>query len=99
MAICLVSGKLVRANSAPIQGAVVGWKVDVAGGEVLFIDGEAVSVDDEFTVLTAPDGTWAINLIQGAKMRINIIELGLHRQVTIPAQVTATLEELLNGDI
>ena len=53
----------------------------------------------EKTITTDPNGVFAINLLQGAKVVMRIGEINLHRQVTIPAQSSATLEEVLNADV
>lgn len=96
MAVCTVSGRVIDVNGSPVIGAVVGFSPDGPGVE--FIDGDAVS-RDERVATTGPDGTWSVNLQQGARVVIRIEEIGLHAQVQIPEQSSATLEEVLDGNL
>lgn len=97
-ALCQVSGRVTDINGSPVIGAIVGFMLDAPGNEPTFLDGDALSTGEK-VITTDPDGTWAINLLQGAKVVIRIEEINLHRQVTIPAQASATLEEVLNADV
>jgi hypothetical protein len=99
VAVCQVSGRLTRINGSPIGQAIIGWRLDSPPNEPTFINGNAVASEDELILQTDENGEWAVNLEQGARMMVRIEEIGLHRQVRIPEQAAATLEEVLDADI
>lgn len=100
MAVCNVTGRLTRINSSPIEGAVVAWRLDTDPNAPSFDDaGNALASDDEFVEETDPNGEFAINLTQGTRMVLRIPALSVYRQVRIPEQSSATLEEVLNADV
>jgi hypothetical protein len=94
MAICLVSGRITRANGSPMAQVNVSWRLDAAPNT-----STEVSPQDELNVVTDDNGDWGISLTQGQRMVVRIPELRIFRQVRIPEQAAATLEEVLNADI
>ena len=100
MAVCNVTGRLTRINSAPIEDAVVAWRLDTDPNAPSFdANGNALSSADEFVEVTDANGEFAINLTQGVRMIVRIPALSVYRQVRIPEQASATLEEVLNADV
>lgn len=96
--VCNVTGRVTDINGSPIKGATVAFRLDSPGNQPVFVDGDALSTDEK-CLATDENGSFAINLLQGAKVVVRIAEINLHRQVTIPAQASATLEEVLNADV
>ena len=94
MALCLVSGTIERASGSPLAGVSVFWRLDAAPNTQV-----QVSPQDELKTTTDQNGQWAISLEQDLRMIVRIPELRLFRQVRIPTQAAATLEEVLNADI
>ena len=94
MAVCLVSGRVTRASGSPLANVNVSWRFDAAANT-----STEVSPQDEMNVATDANGDWAISLTQGHRMVVRIPELRIFRQVRIPEQAAATLEEVLNADI
>lgn len=99
MAVCNVTGRLTRITTAPIEGAVVAWRLDTDPNAPSFVGGDALAADDELIETTDVNGEFAINLTQGARMVVRIPALNVYRQVRIPTQASATLEEVLNADV
>lgn len=98
MANCILTGRLVDLTGSPIQGVPVAFRPDRGRNDVLFADGAALG-DDEHVEYTGEEGEFAISLTQGLRLVIRIDSVDVHRQVTVPAQDTCTLEELLNADL
>jgi len=98
MATCIVSGKLIDATGSPLALAPVGVRLDQSPNDLQFSDGSAIT-RTEVLELTDEYGQFSMALAQGLKIVIRIDDLNLHRQVTVPNQASATLEELLNGDL
>ena len=98
MAQCVVSGVVVNLIGQALARSVVAFRLDQAPNDVVFVDGQAVA-HDELIEYTDELGRFAVSLPQGQRMILRIDDLGLHRQVRVPAQAAATLEELLDADI
>ena len=94
MALCLVSGRITRASGSPLAGVNVSWRLDAGPNTSV-----EVSPQDELNVATNNNGVWSISLTQGQRMIVRIPKLRIFRQVRIPEQAAATLEEVLNADI
>jgi hypothetical protein len=94
MAICIVSGRVTRASGSPLAGIPVYWRLDAAPNSQI-----QVSPQDELKTITDNNGNWSISLEQDTRMIVRIPELRLFRQVRIPTQAAATLEEVLNADV
>jgi len=99
MATCLVSGRLVDSQGQPVPGAVVSWRPDAPANSPVFIGQNAISSARDFVLQTDADGRWEVRLEQGLAVIVKIDELGLDRQVVVPARSQATLEEVLNAVI
>lgn len=99
MASCIVSGRITDVNGSPVSGAVVGFRLVSPGNEPVFdADGNALATWSKI-VATDDNGNWSITLLQGQQFVIKIDAIRLHRQVTIPEEASATLEEVLNADV
>ena len=99
MAQCVISGTLVNVVGTPMAHATIGVRLDQAANQVVFdADGQAIG-DEERLELSDENGDFSISLLQGLKIILRIEVLKLYRQVTVPARATATLEEVLNGDL
>jgi hypothetical protein len=98
MAQCIVSGTLTNLTGAPIASATVIFRLDQGANDVTFKDGNAIT-EDEHVELTDEYGNFSVSLTQGTRVLVRIDKLRLHRQVLVPESATATLEELLDGDL
>jgi hypothetical protein len=98
MANCIVDGKITTMAGAPVAGAVVAFRPDAPANDVNFVDDGAVS-RDEIVRITDENGEFSVTLLQGAAIAVRVDEINLFRQVTVPAQSQATLEELLDANL
>lgn len=98
MANCVITGRLTSVTGQPLALATVGIRLDQAPNDVQFLDGNALTRTEHLET-TNEYGDFSVSLTQGMNIVIRIEDLGLHRQVTVPTAASATLEELLNGDI
>lgn len=99
MAQCVVSGLIANLAGQPVASAQVSFRIDRPANDVAF-DGDGSAVADvELIEYTDEYGRFEIALTQGLQVRIYVPELGVHKQVTVPATATASLEELLNGNV
>lgn len=98
MAQCIVSGRLTNLVGTPTASATVAFRLDRGPNDVAFSGGDALT-EDEVVELTDENGNFSVSLTQGARVTVRVDKLGLHRQVLVPETATATLEELLNGDL
>lgn len=98
MAQCLITGTLVTLTGQPLSNEVVGWRVDSAPNAAPFVDGKAVG-REELVATTDAQGQFSVTLTQGLAVIVRIEALSLCKQITIPAQPTATLEELLDASL
>jgi len=98
MAQCVVSGVVVNLIGQALARSVVAFRLDQTPNDVVFTTAGAVA-HDELVEYTDEFGRFAVSLPQGQRMILRIDDLGLHRQVRVPAQAVATLEELLDADV
>jgi len=98
MSQCVITGRLTSVTERPLALATIGIRLDQAPNDVQFLNGNALTRTEHLET-TDEFGNFSVALTQGVKIVIRIEDLGLHRQVTVPSQASATLEELLNGDI
>ena len=95
---CLISGTLADVNGSRIQRATVAVRRASSPNNPIFVGTQAIS-DEEHKILTDENGQFSISLVQGLDIVMRIDAIGLHRQVRVPEQASATLEEVLNADV
>ena len=95
---CIITGKLTTAAGQAMASEPVAFAVDRAANDVLFLGSRAIG-DKERVDLTDENGEFSVALEQGLRVIVRIDALNLHRQVTVPSLATATLEEVVNGDL
>ena len=95
---CIITGKLTTVTGEAMASEPVAFAVDRAANDVLFLGSQAIG-DKERVDLTDENGEFSVALEQGLRVIVRIDAINLHRQVTVPSQTTATLEEVVNGDL
>jgi len=98
MAQCVISGKIVGPTGRAMAREPVAFAVDRTANDVVFMGSRALG-DAEAVEYTDENGEFSVALEQGLGVIVRIDALNLHRQVTVPSSATATLEELVNGDL
>jgi hypothetical protein len=101
--VCIVSGLIVDIRGAPVAGTRIGVTMDVATSAAspnsgAFVTGRAFG-RSPVDVVTDENGRFSLSLERRLPIIIHIDEIGVHRQVTVPDAPTATLEEVLHGDV
>ena len=96
MAICTLTGTIVKADSSPMSGqqilaVIKSTQVD-QGGQV--VDSVGVS-STPIEAFTKDDGSFSIDLLQGATVVLEIPAINLRKEVLIPALTTADFTALV----
>lgn len=96
MPTCLISGILKRVDETPMPDQVVQATIqsrsDDQGGQLV---GVAGIVSDPVEAYSDLDGTFEINLLQGAIVLLEIPSICLSKLVLVPTVATAKLEDLI----
>jgi hypothetical protein len=98
MALCTITGTLTSVTGQAMGREPVAFSVDKPANEVVFLGSRALG-DAERVEYTDENGDFSVALEQGLQVIVRIDAINLHRQVTVPLLATATLEELVNGDL
>jgi hypothetical protein len=88
MAICRLSDTLLQPNERPSVGTVVEARVNN------FPVGNRLS-NKVLEARTDQQGVFYVDLVQGSLVRLNIRELGIDIEFTVPATSTTTLAILM----
>jgi len=95
-AVCQVSGTICGVDGAPKAGAQVRASVKSTqadqGGQVA---GGAGITSEVVSAITADDGTFTIQLLQGATVELEIPDINLRKEVLVPATSTADFVNLI----
>ena len=94
--ICTVTGTICKADgsvlpSAQVTGTIKSTQQD-QGGQVA--DGVGVG-SEEIEAFTGDDGAFAIDLIQGATIVLEIPAINLRKEILIPAETTVDFTTLI----
>lgn len=90
-ATCVVSSTLYGPDGAGYAGALVRARVDIT---TPVSTGSGLATREAGRAYTAADGTWAMTLIQGLTVWIEIPAAGVDHLLTVPAASTATLTDV-----
>lgn len=94
--ICQVTGTILNIDNSPNIGAQVRATIKSTqqdqGGQVA--GGAGVS-SDSVTAITGDDGTFTIDLIQGATVELEIPDINLRKEVLIPAETSVDFVTLI----
>ena len=93
--VCQVSGTICGIDGTPKAGAQVRATVQSTqadqGGQVA---GGAGITSETVSAITADDGTFTIQLLQGSIVDLQVPDINMDKQVTIPAEATADFVDL-----
>lgn len=94
--VCQVSGTVCGVDGTPKAGAQVRATIKSTqadqGGQVA---GGAGITSTSLSAITADDGTFTIQLLQGATVELEIPDINLRKEVLIPAATTADFVDLV----
>lgn len=94
--ICTVTGTITNADGTPnpevqIVAMVESRQVD-QGGQVV---GGVGITSDPIEVFTEDDGTFALNLVQGSRVLLEIPSINLRKTILVPAMTTVDFADLI----
>lgn len=96
MAICTVTGTICKADETPLANQLVKATIKSTqqdqGGQVA---GTKDVVSDPIEAFSEDDGSFGIDLIQGATVLLGIPTINLRKEILVPAQVTVDFTTLI----
>jgi len=96
MAICTVTGTICKADETPLANQQVKATIKSTqqdqGGQVAGTKG---IVSDPIEAFTEDDGTFGIDLVQGATVLLEIPTINLRKEILVPAEVTVDFTTLI----
>jgi hypothetical protein len=96
MAICTVTGTICKADETPLANQLVKATIKSTqqdqGGQVAGTKGV---VSDPIEAFSEDDGSFGIDLIQGATVLLEIPTINLRKEILVPAQVTVDFTTLI----
>ena len=91
-----ITGTICKADGSVVQGAQVKATVksteDDMGGQVA--SGVGVT-SDQIEAFTEEDGTFAIDLVAGATVLLDIPDINLRKEIVVPAEGSTDFVELI----
>lgn len=95
-AVCNVTGTICGADGSAKEGAQVRATIKSTqqdqGGQVA---GGAGVTSEIVSAITQPDGTFSLQLLQGAIVDLEIPDINLKKEVTIPTETTVDFSTLI----
>lgn len=96
MAICTVTGTICKADESPMPNQLVKATIKSTqqdqGGQVAGFKGV---VSDPIEAFSGDDGTFGIDLVQGATVVFEIPTINLRKEIVIPALVSVDFTTLI----
>lgn len=95
-ALCQITGTICAVDGTPKVGAQVRGSIksteDDQGGQIA---GGAGITSDTISAITQDDGTFTLDAIQGATLFLEIPDINLKKEVTVPNDATVDFATLI----
>lgn len=94
--ICQITGTLCRVDGAPREGAQIRAEIKSAAGDSSGQLASGAGITSEvISAITQENGTFTLDVIQGATIILSIPDINLKKEIVVPLETTVDFSTLI----